>query len=494
MPIGVPKVEYRLPGESEADWIDLYNCLYRERMLFLCQDLGDEVANQLISLMLYLNAEDPSQAFFMYINSLGGSVTCGIGVYDIMRYLESGITTICMGTASSMASFVLAGGTYGRRLSLPHGRIMIHQPEGGSDGQASEILSESTEVNRIRKQIGLIYATRTQQSIERIACDLDRDQFMSADEARAYGLIDYIAKTAGDATAIDVNVLGLLAPDSTAPKAFKALAVSETLEQAEEAIRCIPVADVDEKRLVERSKVRDQELRKERKLLEEVLARPSTPLTLDVIPVVAESFGPDGIGSLTLSDGSDIPLGDSDDVTQPPKRRRSIPTRLIGDDGSDTGRPFDMFEEQIYDTIIADPTRFTLDGNIVAAADGTPIAESLTLVDTSALAQPYAYTAADTTAVVDIPDPVDTLPPDILNRLESFADDSETDDDTDVSETNLDAVLNDLDTFEIELPALVQRGGKRKKAGVGQPTNDVVPTVQHLSIDRRTGANRRRSS
>ena len=86
MPIGVPKVEYRLPGEPEADWIDLYNCLYRERMLFLCQDLGDEVANQLISLMLYLNAEDPSQPFFMYINSLGGSVTCGIGVYDIMPH------------------------------------------------------------------------------------------------------------------------------------------------------------------------------------------------------------------------------------------------------------------------------------------------------------------------------------------------------------------------------------------------------------------------
>lgn len=130
MPIGVPKVEYRLPGEPEADWLDLYNCLYRERMLFLCQDLGDEVANQLISLMLYLNTEDPSLPFFMYINSLGGSVTCGIGVFDIMRYLHSGITTICMGTASSMASFVLAGGTYGRRLSLPHGRIMIHQPEG----------------------------------------------------------------------------------------------------------------------------------------------------------------------------------------------------------------------------------------------------------------------------------------------------------------------------------------------------------------------------
>lgn len=239
MPIGVPKVEYRLPGEPEADWIDLYNCLYRERMLFLCQDLGDEVANQLISLMLYLNAEDPSQPFFMYINSLGGSVTCGIGVYDIMRYLESGITTICMGTASSMASFVLAGGTYGRRLSLPHGRIMIHQPEGGSDGQASEILSESSEVNRIRQQIGLIYANRTQQSIERIARDMDRDQFMSADEAKSYGLIDFVARTATE-TGVDVEMLKLLTDSPSTPKPFRDLASARSMEEAKHVIRNLP--------------------------------------------------------------------------------------------------------------------------------------------------------------------------------------------------------------------------------------------------------------
>lgn len=242
MPIGVPKVDYRLPGEPESDWIDLYNCLYRERMLFLCQDLGDEVANQLISLMLYLNAEDPSQPFFMYINSLGGSVTCGIGVYDIMRYLESGITTICMGTASSMASFILAGGTYGRRLSLPHGRIMIHQPEGGSDGQASEIVSESSEVNRIRKQIGLIYANRTQQSIERIARDLDRDQFMSADEAKSYGLIDFVARTSTTSN-VDLDILKLLTDSPTAPKQFRDLAASQSMEQAKTAIRNLPEAE-----------------------------------------------------------------------------------------------------------------------------------------------------------------------------------------------------------------------------------------------------------
>lgn len=240
MPIGVPKVEYRLPGEPEADWLDLYNCLYRERMLFLCQDLGDEVANQLISLMLYLNTEDPSLPFFMYINSLGGSVTCGIGVFDIMRYLHSGITTICMGTASSMASFVLAGGTYGRRLSLPHGRIMIHQPEGGSDGQASEILSESTEVSRIRRQIGLLYAIRTQQTVEQIAQDMDRDQFMSADEAKNYGLIDFVARPAGEAVLDDSAALEAFIKASDPAGTLNKLATADSIAKTQDVIRELP--------------------------------------------------------------------------------------------------------------------------------------------------------------------------------------------------------------------------------------------------------------
>ena len=240
MPIGVPKVEYRLPGEPEADWLDLYNCLYRGRMLFLCKDLGDEVANQLISLMLYLNTEDPRLPFFMYINSLGGSVTCGIVVFDIMRYLHSGITTICMGTASSMASFVITGGTYGRRLSLPHGRIMIHQPEGGSDGQASEILSESTEVSRIRRQIGLLYAIRTQQTVEQIAQDMDRDQFMSADEAKNYGLIDFVARPAGDAVLDDSAALEAFIKASDPAGTLKKLATADSIAKTQDVIRELP--------------------------------------------------------------------------------------------------------------------------------------------------------------------------------------------------------------------------------------------------------------
>nr|AFI43874.1 clp protease proteolytic subunit [Hemichloris antarctica]AFI43877.1 clp protease proteolytic subunit [Hemichloris antarctica]AFI43880.1 clp protease proteolytic subunit [Hemichloris antarctica] len=193
MPIGVPKVPFRMPGEPAAQWVDLYNRLYRDRVLFLCQELDDELANQLIGIMLYLNAEEESKGLFLYINSPGGSVTCGIAVYDAMHYVEADVTTICVGTAASMASFVLAGGDRGRRIALPHARIMIHQPEGGSQGQASDVVSESSEVLRIRHQVGRIYAERTGQPLSRISRDMDRDQFMSAREGKEYGLVDQVA-------------------------------------------------------------------------------------------------------------------------------------------------------------------------------------------------------------------------------------------------------------------------------------------------------------
>lgn len=195
MPIGVPKVPYRLPGEETAQWVDLYNRLYRDRILFLCQDLDDELANQLIGIMLYLNAEDKSQGIFLYINSPGGSVTCGIGVYDAMNYIQSDVTTICIGTAASMASLVLAGGTRGKRLALPHCRIMIHQPAGGSQGQTSLVLSEAEEMLRIRDEVVSIYSNRTGQTLARISKDINRDQFMSAHEAKEYGLVDQIASS-----------------------------------------------------------------------------------------------------------------------------------------------------------------------------------------------------------------------------------------------------------------------------------------------------------
>lgn len=193
MPIGVPKVPFRLPGEPTAQWIDLYNRLYRERVLFLCQDLDDELTNQLIGIMLFLNAEEKSKGLYIYINSPGGSVTCGIALYDTMNYVKAEVTTICVGTAASMASFILAGGDIGKRIALPHSRIMIHQPEGGSQGQASEVLSECEEVLRIRHQVGKIYAQRTNQPLSKISRDMDRDQFLSAKEAKEYGLVDQVA-------------------------------------------------------------------------------------------------------------------------------------------------------------------------------------------------------------------------------------------------------------------------------------------------------------
>jgi ATP-dependent Clp protease, protease subunit len=193
MPIGVPKVPFRLPGEPSAQWVDLYNRLYRERVLFLCQELDDELANQLIGIMLYLNAEEESKGLYIYINSPGGSVTCGIGVYDAMNYIDAEVSTICVGTAASMASFILAGGDRGKRIAFPAARIMIHQPEGGSQGQASEVVSESEEVMRIRRQVGMIYSKRTGQNLSRISRDMDRDQFMSAQEAKEYGLVDEIS-------------------------------------------------------------------------------------------------------------------------------------------------------------------------------------------------------------------------------------------------------------------------------------------------------------
>lgn len=210
MPIGIPKIPYRLPGEEAAQWVDIYNRLYRERILFLFQQLNDDLANQLISIMLYLNAEKNSKDIFIYINSPGGSVTCGIGVYDIMNYITSDIKTICVGTAASMASFILAGGSRGQRIAFPHARMMIHQPEGGNIGQATEVIWECEEVQRIRKQVGHIYSKKTGQSILRISNDMDRDQYMDVKESKEYGLIDHITQRRNDSQAFNIDYLSLL--------------------------------------------------------------------------------------------------------------------------------------------------------------------------------------------------------------------------------------------------------------------------------------------
>jgi len=192
MPIGVPKVPYRMPGEPYTQWIDIYNRLYRERIIFLGRDVDDEISNQIVAVMLYLDSEDPGKDIVLYINSPGGSVTAGMAIYDTMQHIKSDVVTICVGLAASMGSFLLAAGAKGKRLALPHSRIMIHQPSGGTRGQATDIEIEAREILRIRRQLNQIYANSTGQSLERIEKDIDRDFFMSAHEAKEYGLIDRV--------------------------------------------------------------------------------------------------------------------------------------------------------------------------------------------------------------------------------------------------------------------------------------------------------------
>ncbi|MBD1864612.1 MULTISPECIES: ATP-dependent Clp protease proteolytic subunit [Trichocoleus] len=192
MPIGVPKVPYRMPGEQFTQWIDIYNRLYRERIIFLGRDVDDEIANQIIAVMLYLDSEDPGKDIYLYINSPGGMVTSGMAIYDTMQHIKSDVVTICVGLAASMGSFLLAAGTKGKRLALPHSRIMIHQPSGGTRGQATDIEIEAREILRIRRQLNQIYADKTGQTLQKIEKDMDRDFFMSAHEAKEYGLVDRV--------------------------------------------------------------------------------------------------------------------------------------------------------------------------------------------------------------------------------------------------------------------------------------------------------------
>uniref|UniRef100_A0AAT9USS9 ATP-dependent Clp protease proteolytic subunit n=1 Tax=Pallavicinia longispina TaxID=280536 RepID=A0AAT9USS9_9MARC len=194
MPIGVPKVPFRLPGEEDAVWIDVYNRLYRERLLFLGQQVDDEIANQPIGIMMYLNGEDESKDMYSYINSPGGAVLSGISVYDAMQFVVPDVHTICMGLAASMGSFILAGGEITKRIALPHARVMIHQPASSYyDGQAGECIMEAEEVLKLRDCITKVYVQRTGKPLWVISEDMERDVFMSAEEANVYGIVDLVA-------------------------------------------------------------------------------------------------------------------------------------------------------------------------------------------------------------------------------------------------------------------------------------------------------------
>jgi ATP-dependent Clp protease protease subunit len=193
MPIGVPQVPYRMPGGQYEQWISIYNRLALERILFLGQEVTDGLANSLIAQMLYLDSEDSTKPIYLYINSPGGSVTAGMAIYDTMQHIKSEVITICVGLAASMGAFLLCAGTKGKRLALPHARIMIHQPLGGvGRRQATDIEIEAKEIIRLKHQLNAMMAHQTGQAIEKIEKDTDRDYFMSAEEAVQYGLIDKV--------------------------------------------------------------------------------------------------------------------------------------------------------------------------------------------------------------------------------------------------------------------------------------------------------------
>ncbi|MDP9132602.1 MAG: ATP-dependent Clp endopeptidase proteolytic subunit ClpP [Nitrospirota bacterium] len=171
---------------------DIYSRLLKDRIIFLGAPIDDVFANLIIAQLLFLEAEDPEKDINLYINSPGGSVTAGLGIYDTMQYVKPAINTICLGQAASMGAFLLTAGTKGKRYALPNARVMIHQPMGGFQGQATEIDIHAREILKIRERLNEIMAKHTGQPLDKIAQDTERDYFMSSEEAKRYGLIDEV--------------------------------------------------------------------------------------------------------------------------------------------------------------------------------------------------------------------------------------------------------------------------------------------------------------
>ncbi len=182
-------VEQTARGERAYD---IYSRLLKERVVFMVGPVEDYMANVIVAQLLFLESENPDKDIHLYINSPGGSVTAGLAIYDTMQFIKADVSTMCIGQAASMGALLLAGGAKGKRVCLPHSRIMIHQPLGGFQGQATDIDIHAREILHIRERLNVILANHTGQSLERIQKDTDRDNFMGADAARDYGLIDQI--------------------------------------------------------------------------------------------------------------------------------------------------------------------------------------------------------------------------------------------------------------------------------------------------------------
>ena len=189
--LGMVPMVIETSGRGERAY-DIYSRMLRERVIFLVGPVNDQTANIVVAQLLFLESENPDKDISLYINSPGGSVSAGLSIFDTMQFIKPDVSTLCMGIAASMGSFLLMAGAKGKRMSLPNSRVMIHQPSGGASGQATDIEIHAREILKTREQLNKIYAERTGQSIEKIRADMERDMFMDPTEAKAYGLIDQV--------------------------------------------------------------------------------------------------------------------------------------------------------------------------------------------------------------------------------------------------------------------------------------------------------------
>jgi ATP-dependent Clp protease protease subunit len=194
--LGMVPIVIEQSGRGERAY-DIYSRLLRERVIFLVGVVNDQTANLVVAQLLFLESENPDKDISLYINSPGGSVSAGLSIFDTMQFIKPDVSTLCMGMAASMGSFLLMAGAKGKRNALPNSRIMMHQPSGGAQGQATDIEIQAREILKTREQLNRIYAERTGQSVERIAADMERDRWMSPSEALDYGLIDKVLEKRG---------------------------------------------------------------------------------------------------------------------------------------------------------------------------------------------------------------------------------------------------------------------------------------------------------
>ena len=189
--LGMVPMVIETSGRGERAY-DIYSRMLRERVIFLVGPVNDQTANLVVAQMLFLESENPDKDISLYINSPGGSVSAGLSIFDTMEFIKPEVSTLCMGIAASMGSFLLMAGAKGKRMALPNSRVMIHQPSGGASGQATDIEIHAREILKTREQLNKIYADRTGQTSEKIRSDMERDMFMDPVEAKAYGLVDQV--------------------------------------------------------------------------------------------------------------------------------------------------------------------------------------------------------------------------------------------------------------------------------------------------------------